>query len=134
MGLAHWTERGYGWWAVELKKSGELIGWCGLNHLPDTDEIEVLYLIGEDHWGKGLATEAAFSTVEYAFEVAGLETLVGIVHPENIASRRVLEKIGMPRQTWINELSWNNVKQLMFSPALFGYIYLRLFKVRIASI
>jgi ribosomal-protein-alanine N-acetyltransferase len=95
MGLAHWTERGYGWWAVELKKSGELIGWCGLNHLPDTDEIEVLYLIGEDHWGKGLATEAAFSTVEYAFEVAGLETLVGIVHPENIASRRVLEKIGM---------------------------------------
>lgn len=95
LGMTHWAERGYGWWAVELHASGLLAGWCGLNYLDETDEIEVLYLIAEEQWGKGLATEAALATVEHAFNTVGLEYLVGIVHPENIASRRVLDKIGM---------------------------------------
>jgi ribosomal-protein-alanine N-acetyltransferase len=95
MGLTQWEEKGYSWWAVELIDGGVLIGWCGLNHLEKTDEIEVLYLIGEEYWGRGLATEAALASVEYAFDVVGLDRLIGIVHPENIASRRVLEKIGM---------------------------------------
>ena len=95
MAIQHWAERNYGWWAVELKETGELTGWCGLKYLDDTEEVEVLYLFGEDYWGRGFATEAALATVRYAFETAGLEELVGIVHPENIASRRVLEKIGM---------------------------------------
>jgi ribosomal-protein-alanine N-acetyltransferase len=67
LGLAHWAERGYGWWAVELQASGLLAGWCGLNYLDETDEIEVLYLIAEEQWGKGLATEAALATVKHAF-------------------------------------------------------------------
>lgn len=95
MGIQHWAERGYGWWAVVLKETAELTGWCGLQFLDELDETEVLYLLGEDYWGKGYATEAALATVEYAFEVADLACLIGIVHPQNIASRRVLEKIGM---------------------------------------
>lgn len=95
IGLTQWDEKGYGWWAVELKDEGDLIGWCGLNYLEEMDEIEVLYLIGEEYWGRGLATEAARAAVQYAFEVVGIDGLVGIIHIENIASRRVLEKIGL---------------------------------------
>jgi ribosomal-protein-alanine N-acetyltransferase len=72
-----------------------LIGWSGLTFLPETEEVEVAYLLGQAFWGKGLATEAARACVQYGFENVGLESIVGIVHPENIASQRVMEKLGM---------------------------------------
>jgi RimJ/RimL family protein N-acetyltransferase len=93
--LRHWEERGYGWWAVEPRSKNELIGWSGLTFLPETEEVEVAYLLGQAFWGKGLATEAARACVQYGFENVGLESIVGIVHPENIASQRVIEKLGM---------------------------------------
>ena len=92
---AHWMEHGYGWWALTLAQEQKLIGWCGLNLLPATNEVELKYLLSEDHWGKGLATEAAGFSLRYGFEQAELEQIIGIVHPENIASQRVLEKVGM---------------------------------------
>ena len=92
---SHWMEHGYGWWALALAQEQKLIGWCGLNLLPETNEVELKYLLSEDHWGKGLATEAARVSLRYGFEQAELEQIIGIVHPENIASRRVLEKVGM---------------------------------------
>ena len=101
--LTHWEEYGYGWWAVEERshlqdgqraKSG-LIGWCGLGYLPETDETEVAYLLGVPFWGKGYATEAAQASLRYGFETIGVACVVGIVHPENVASRRVLAKLGM---------------------------------------
>jgi ribosomal-protein-alanine N-acetyltransferase len=67
-----------------------------LQFLPETDEIEVAYLLGKLYWGQGLATEAALAGLRYGFQVLELETIVAIVHPENAASRRVIEKLGMP--------------------------------------
>jgi ribosomal-protein-alanine N-acetyltransferase len=93
--LEHWRDYGYGWWAVELSATGEYTGWCGLQFLPETEETEVGYLLGRPFWGRGLATEAAQASVRHGFEVLGLETIVAIVHPENIASQRVIEKLGM---------------------------------------
>jgi hypothetical protein len=55
--IKHWEEHGYGWWAVELPETGELIGWNGLQFLPETDETEIGYLLGKAHWGRGLATD-----------------------------------------------------------------------------
>jgi RimJ/RimL family protein N-acetyltransferase len=63
--------------------------------LDDTPEIELLYGISMPYWGMGLATEAARAAVRYGFEEVGLDRIVGIADRENIASRRVLEKIGM---------------------------------------
>ncbi len=99
--LYHWEERGYGWWAVELRQTRGLIGWNGLTYLPETDEVEVAYLLGRPFWGQGYATEGAQASLRYGFEQVGAETIVGIVHPDNIASQRVLEKIGLsdPRRT-----------------------------------
>ena len=93
--LMHWQKYGYGWWAVEPRTEGKFIGWCGLQYLRETNEIEVAYLLSRAYWGKGLATEAAQASLSYGFEVLELESIVGIVHREHKASQRVLEKAGM---------------------------------------
>ena len=97
--LNHWEEHGYGWWAItprpDLQYQMNLIGWGGLQWLPETEETEVAYMLGRDFWGQGLATEIASASLEYGFQRLGIERIVGIVHPENIASQRVLEKAGL---------------------------------------
>jgi ribosomal-protein-alanine N-acetyltransferase len=93
--LKHWEERKLGWWAVEPRFSRKLMGWCGLQYLPETEETEVGFLLGKSFWGQGFATEAAKASLRYGFEDLGLKRVVGITHPENIASQRVLLKLGM---------------------------------------
>ena len=95
--LKQWDEIGYAWWAVALASDPEkkLMGWNGLQYLPDTDEVEVGFLLSKAYWGQGLTTEGARASVEYGFNVVGVSEIVGIVHPENTASQRVLEKLGM---------------------------------------
>ena len=96
--LAHWQEHGYGLWAVESRASGELLGRSGLQWLPETGEIEVDFLFGERFWGQGFATEAGQASLRFGLEKLAVEVVVGIVHPDNLASQRVLEKIGMTRR------------------------------------
>jgi [ribosomal protein S5]-alanine N-acetyltransferase len=88
---------GYGLWATVLKESGAFVGRCGL--LPwdigGRTEVEVAYLLDERYWGQGLATEAARAIAEHAFETLPVERLICMVDPENAASRKVAEKIGM---------------------------------------
>ena len=93
--LEHWEKYNYGWWAVTLPTDQELMGWCGLQFLPETDETEVGYLLGKTHWGQGFATEAAKASLQFGFGTLGFQTIVAIVHPENKASIRVIEKLGM---------------------------------------
>ena len=95
--LKHWEERGYGLWAVASQSSGELVGRCGLQFLPDTGEVEVGFILGREFWGLGFATEAARASIQYGFVSVGLERVVGFVHLENQASLRVLEKLAMER-------------------------------------
>ena len=71
------------------------MGRCGLQYLPDTAEVEVDFILGNEYWGHGFATEAAKVSLQYGLEKLGINTIVGIVHIDNIASQRVLEKIGM---------------------------------------
>jgi RimJ/RimL family protein N-acetyltransferase len=91
----HWEAHGFGVWAVVERASGAVIGQCGLNHLPEPVEIEVLYALAKSAWGKGIATEAAAASVQYGFMQAGLDRIIALAVPENTASRRVMEKIGL---------------------------------------
>jgi ribosomal-protein-alanine N-acetyltransferase len=91
----HWTHFPYGPWAVVEKKSGELAGHCGLRFIPEIGETEVLYALGKDFWGKGYATEAARASVEYGFQKIGLDRIIALAVPQNIASRRVMEHCGL---------------------------------------
>ena len=93
--IEHWEVHDFGVWAVVEKASSTLIGQCGLNTLEEAPEVEVLYLLDRPYWGRGLATEAAQTAVDVGFDHVGLPRIVGLTRPENIASQRVLQKIGL---------------------------------------
>lgn len=93
--LAHWQEHGYGHWAIVSRDHGGVLGWNGLEYLPEVSQTEVAYLLSRRAWGKGLATEAARAAIRFGFETAGLEKIIGLVHPDNTGSIRVLEKCGL---------------------------------------
>jgi ribosomal-protein-alanine N-acetyltransferase len=96
--LDHWEQHGFGWWAVTDKVNGELIGWCGLKLTDTTGEVELLYMLARQQWGKGLATEAVTASLRYGFEELGLDRIIAVAVPENMASRHVMEKVGMQYQ------------------------------------
>jgi ribosomal-protein-alanine N-acetyltransferase len=106
---------GYGLWATVERETGALIGRCGLlpwkivpgrngesgldgaDEYPDgeTDvEVEVAYLLGSDHWGRGLGTEAAMAIADHAFNRLHLVRLICLFDPENLRSRKVAENVG----------------------------------------
>ena len=84
-----------GWWAVVPDGGTDLIGWNGLQYLPETDEVEVGYLLSKQFWGRGYATEGARVSLEFGFEKLVQKQIVGLTHPENMASQNVLKKCGM---------------------------------------
>jgi ribosomal-protein-alanine N-acetyltransferase len=92
---AHWLARGYGIWAACDATSGALMGHCGLRHLPDVDETELLYALARPYWGGGLATEAAAAALAFGFDRTPLVRVVAYAVPENRGSTRVMEKVGM---------------------------------------
>ncbi len=99
LSLAHttevWDRFGYGMWAVIGIESGQFLGHCGLNHIPETDEVEVLYAFAKSAWGRGYATEGARASVRFGYQQTAIDELIGLVMPENIASRKVLENAGL---------------------------------------
>lgn len=86
---------GLGRWGVILKETGEYLGWCGLKYTPELDEFDIGYRFMKKFWGFGYATEAAAACLELGFNQLGIKTIVGRAMPENDASVRVLEKIGL---------------------------------------
>ena len=88
---------GFGLWAMILNDTGELIGDCGLvrQTVDGEDEIEIGYHVRRDLWGQGYATEAARACRDYGFATLGVDRLISLIRPENMASRRVAEKNGM---------------------------------------
>ena len=85
---------GYGRFACVWKDTGEVIGFSGLKFVPEIGDTELGYRFFEEHWGKGLATEAGRASIEFARSDLGLQRLVAMVHPENVASARVVSKLG----------------------------------------
>ena len=94
-------KRGYTLWAVDLKSTGEFIGFIGLNYTDweahFTPAVEIGWRLGSQYWGKGYATEGAKTALDYGFNTLGLDEIVSFTVPANIRSIRVMEKIGMQR-------------------------------------
>lgn len=94
------SSQGYIYAALELKSSGEPIGTALLKPLELSsgemamDEIEIGWHLARDYWGKGLGTECGFGVMAYGFSL-GLKELHAIAYPENKASLRIMQKIGM---------------------------------------
>jgi len=82
--------------AVCLKPSNEIIGWSGVGPLEfDETQTELFYGIDAAYWSHGYATEASRAVLDYAFNTIGLKRIVAVVNPDNIASVRVAQKLGM---------------------------------------
>lgn len=95
--LKNYTKYGFGLWSVIYKEDACLIGDCGLTiqHIDGVDELEIGYHIMRSHWGRGLATEGAVSCRDYAFDYLERERIISWMRKDNMASRRVAEKVGM---------------------------------------
>jgi len=93
--MSCYESHGFGTCAMIWKPTGEMIGSAGLQPLDGTDDIEVGYSLVKEFWGKGIGTEAARAWLEHGFRNHGLDRIVAIAVPENIASRRIMEKLGM---------------------------------------
>lgn len=98
---------GLGHWVITFKGESELVGWAGLRHFGAPPEVEILYGIVPQYWGRGLAVEAALTVLRYGFETLGLHRVYAGTDPPNTASVRVMEKVGMrfDRRTEINGLA-----------------------------
>lgn len=88
-------DRKIGRFIVEEPTTKRAIGWCGLKWLEETDEIDLGYRFLKETWGKGIATEAARSCLDYGFNELHFSRITATVLPQNIASIRVLKKLGM---------------------------------------
>ena len=84
-----------GLWAIEGRETGAFHGWAGLFPLEEGPEIEIAYRLPQASWGRGIASEAAARLLAFGFQERGLERIVAVTHPENHASQRVLEKLGL---------------------------------------
>jgi RimJ/RimL family protein N-acetyltransferase len=106
-----------GLWGTVYKDTGKFIGRCGL--LPWTidgrDEVEIAYLIDKSFWGQGLGAEAAEGILRYGFEQLGLSRLICLIDPENIASQRVAQKIGMVLEKEVDGIAGDDFPTLIYS-------------------
>ena len=84
-------------WPVEEKSSGQVIGHCGLidKEVDGQPEVELVYVLHPDYWGKGFATEMALAVRDEGFAHLGLKRIISLIDGENAPSQRVAERVGM---------------------------------------
>jgi RimJ/RimL family protein N-acetyltransferase len=121
-GVERWIERnrerygedGVGLWAMELISAEGLIGDCGIvvQQVDGEGMYEIGYHLRRDFWGRGLATEAAAACRDWAFAHLKAERLISLIRPENVASRRVAERVGM--SLW-KEVEWRGLPHCVYS-------------------
>ncbi len=93
--ISAFRRRGFGRWALELKETGALVGYCGLSQKDEEVGVELAYMLARAEWGAGLATEAGRACLRYGFERLGVQSIAGLTMRDNQKSRRVLERVGM---------------------------------------
>lgn len=96
---AGFGQHGFGLWAVEIRSSGEFVGFTGLAwqtfEAPFTPAVEVGWRLARSAWGQGFATEAARASVEFGFARSGLQEIVSMTTRTNDRSRAVMRRLGM---------------------------------------
>jgi RimJ/RimL family protein N-acetyltransferase len=98
---AEFARRGFGLWALEVPVGAPFAGFVGLSvprfQAPFTPCVEIGWRLAAEQQGRGYASEAAREVLRFAFDEAGLSQVVSFTTEANLASRRVMEKIGMLR-------------------------------------
>lgn len=116
--LMRYNRDGYSYWAVIEKASGKLIGVTGLiaEQADDENYIGVGYIYNKSYWGNGYAFEAASACVDYAFNILNLNEVTAQIRPENMASRKVAERLGMSiKKQFIKRYKKRDMPHLLYS-------------------
>ncbi|UEG52027.1 GNAT family N-acetyltransferase [Mucilaginibacter daejeonensis] len=97
-----YVDNGIGRWGVEEKDSGRFVVWAGLKYITEpvnghVNYHDLGYRLLRDHWGKGYASEAAYAWVDHAFNKMKLPALYGMANVNNVASIKILERVGLIR-------------------------------------
>ncbi len=100
--LEEWSLFGFGKRAIIEAETDEWLGFVELSRVGPgkgsrDEDVEIGYFVEASRWGEGIATEAAFATRDEAFDRCGIEELIGRCRVENLASARVLAKVGFRR-------------------------------------
>lgn len=95
--LDNYAVRGYGMFQLLERRSDRTAGFIGLVHPGGQPEVELKYAFARSDWGRGLATEAAAATLDWGLRTHGIREVMATIHPDNAASQRVAERIGMVR-------------------------------------
>lgn len=106
-----YKQNGIGRWALELKKTGEVIGWAGFKFYSESlnshkNFYELGYRLKEKHWGKGYTTEACKKILEYGFNEFSLTFACALIDERNTASKNVAQKLGFK---YINTFIYNEI-------------------------
>ncbi|MFD5543928.1 GNAT family N-acetyltransferase [Streptomyces sp. NPDC127079] len=97
---AEFDRRGYGWWAVEVRATGEFIGFAGLDDVEDDlpfAGVEIGWRLARPAWGHGYATEAALAVLAHGFGALALPEILAVTTAGNLRSQAVMRRIGMTR-------------------------------------
>ncbi|MET9126828.1 GNAT family N-acetyltransferase [Streptomyces sp. NPDC004528] len=92
--------RGYGWWALEVRATGEFIGFAGLDQVEEDmpfTGVEIGWRLARGAWGHGYASEAARTVLAHGFEALALSEILAVTTAANLRSRAVMRRIGMTR-------------------------------------
>ncbi len=92
--LGHWCLRGFGFWGVEWRETGEFAGRLGCWQPEGWPDFEVGWTLRRSFWGRGIATEGAQASLTHAFTTLGRERVISLINPDNANSIRVAERIG----------------------------------------
>lgn len=102
--VRRYAEDGHALWLAQEHESGEPVGTIGLTYqlVDDVPTPEIGYLVHRPYWRRGLASEAAAATRDWAFGELGLPRVISLVRPVNLPSQGVARRIGMrpERNTW----------------------------------
>jgi RimJ/RimL family protein N-acetyltransferase len=92
----HWDRHGFGMWQLRERETGAMVGRGGMQYTytAGLNDVEAAWAIVPERWGEGLATELAHACIDVGFQQLGLLDIVAFTLPDNIASRRVMEKTG----------------------------------------
>jgi RimJ/RimL family protein N-acetyltransferase len=101
--LQHWARYGFGMWQIFETTTGEYIGQCGLRNsaIRGNPEIELFFALRSPYFQRGFGTEMARAAIRIAFGELSARSVIAFTLPDNIASRRLMQKVGMQYECMI---------------------------------
>lgn len=110
----HWSKQGYGYFGMDLPGTDAPIGFCGIKLVRFRGErvLNLFYRLDPAFWGQEFATEAAQAVVDYADRRLPELAMIAKVRPQNVASRRIVTKLGLVKQPSLGEVGEDGLEDV----------------------